>query len=160
VVRYLGPEDTKGIREHLLSLSGEDRYHRFHTCMDDSAIVGYVNRIDFSRMVMTGAFNERGNMIGLAEAHFDGLMRSDTAEVSVTVAEALRRRGIGRILVDEVQKAASVRGACRADFYFQPDNRGIIKLIASFEGHILHNDGYAAILLESMEASRLAPLAA
>lgn len=159
-VRFLGTADLADIRTHLLNLSAEDRDHRFHAYLDDDAIAAYVDRVDFSRMIMTGAFDEDGAMVGLAEAHLDNVMRPAAAEVCVSVNKPCRRRGLGRDLVSEVQKAASARGASRADFYFQPDNRAIKRLIASFDRNVDHGRGYSAVLLESIEDRDHAPLAA
>lgn len=160
VVRFLGASDLSDIREHLLALSMDDRDHRFHAYLDDEAIGEYVDRVDFSRMILAGAFAEDGTMVGLAEAHLDSIMLPVAAEICVSVSKECRRRGLGRDLVSEVQKAASARGASRADFYFQLDNRAIMRLVASFDTHVAHGQGYSAVLLESVEDTPHAPLAA
>lgn len=160
IVRFLGTSDISDVRKHLLALSMDDRDHRFHAYLDNEAISEYVDRVDFSRMILAGAFDENGTMVGLAEAHLDSIMQPVAAEVCVSVNKECRRRGLGRDLVSEVQKAASARGASRADFYFQLDNRAIMRLVTSFDTHVEHGQGYSAVLLESIEEVPSAPLAA
>lgn len=76
VVRRLKAGDLPAVEAHLLALESSGRHSRFHALLGDDAIRGYIGRIDFERMILTGAFDEEtGRLVGLAEAHLDAAAR-------------------------------------------------------------------------------------
>ncbi|HET6519537.1 MAG TPA: GNAT family N-acetyltransferase [Geminicoccaceae bacterium] len=145
-VRRLGRHDLPAIEEHLLALGPMDRHGRFHACLGDAAIAGYVRRIDFGRMILVGAVGgPGGRIVGLAEAHLDGPLAPAAAEVSVSVLPSERRRGIGRRLVARAVDLAFERGAGRAEFVFNPDNRALARLVGALGGRVQAARGHACI---------------
>jgi GNAT superfamily N-acetyltransferase len=145
-VRRLGHRDLPAIEEHLLALDLTDRHARFHACLGDAAIAGYVRRIDFGRMILVGAFDgPGGRIVGLAEAHLDDPRAPAAAEVSVSVLESERGRGIGRRLVARAIDLAVERGAGRAEFFFNPGNRALARLVGALGGRVQAARGHACI---------------
>jgi hypothetical protein len=57
VCRTLRSSDLPAIKAHLLALGRGDRASRFHALLGDDAIHAYIGRIDFSRMILIGAFD-------------------------------------------------------------------------------------------------------
>src|SRR4051812_17711018 len=93
-LRRLGPADRDALERHLIGLDRADRYARFQASVTDAAIASYVRGLDLRRVIIVGAFDERGELIGLAEAHLS-TARPFTAEVAVSVASDWRHCGLG-----------------------------------------------------------------
>ena len=145
-IRRLGRRDLPAIEAHLLALGPTDRHARFHACLGDAAIAGYVRRIDFGRMILVGAVDgPSGRIVGLAEAHLDDPLAPAVAEISVSVLESERGRGIGRRLVARAVDLAFGRGAGRAEFFFSPDNRALARLVGALGGRVQAARGHACI---------------
>ena len=147
VVRRLKAGDLPAVEAHLLALESSGRHSRFHALLGDDAIRGYIGRIDFERMILTGAFDEEtGRLVGLAEAHLDAATSTLRAEVSVSVLASRRGHGIGRLLA-EAHLDAAARGTRRADFYFQIGNRAVARLVRDLGAPIATAPGFASLAL-------------
>jgi len=158
VVRRLRATDLPAIEAHLLAFDANDRHSRFHALLGDDAIRDYIGRIDFARMILTGAFDEEtgddsGRLVGLAEAHLDAPTSPLRAEVSVSVLASHRSQGIGRLLVAVALDAAATRGTRRADFYYQTGNRAVARLVRDLGAPIATAPGFASLALPLGSAS-------
>ena len=148
VVRRLKAGDLPAVEAHLLALESSGRHSRFHALLGDDAIRGYIGRIDFERMILTGAFDEEtGRLVGLAEAHLDAATSPLRAEVSVSVLASHRGHGIGRLLTAVALDNAAARGTRRADFYFQIGNRAVARLVRDLGAPIATAPGFASLAL-------------
>ncbi len=156
LVRYLAERDRPAIQDHLLALSNTDRERRFHNCLSDFAIIRYVRDLDFGRMAFSGAFHMgTGKLIGLAEAHMNPAHKPDMAEMSICVLPDHRGRGLGTDLLDHLITAVRARGVRHAEFYFQPANRTMIRLVRSFSHCRMVAIGYAVVSLIQEEPTDL-----
>lgn len=147
LIRRLGREHLPAIEAHLLALQPSDRHCRFHALLGNDAIRDYVARIDFERMILVGALDDSGRLVGLAEAHLDTPNSPLRAEVSVSVSESRRGQGLGRLLTAVALDAAAARGTRRADFYYQTGNRSIGRLVRELGAPIATAPGYASLAL-------------
>jgi GNAT superfamily N-acetyltransferase len=148
VVRRLRAADLPAIEAHLLALDASDRHSRFHALLGDDAIRDYIGRIDFERMILTGAFDDdTGGLVGLAEAHLDAATSPLRAEVSVSVLASHRGQGLGRLLTAVALDTAAARGTRRADFYFQIGNRAVERLVRDLGAPIATAPGFASLAL-------------
>ena len=154
VVRRLKAADLPAVQAHLLSLEPADRHGRFHAFLGDEAIRDYVDGIDFRRMILAGAFDDDGRLVGLAEAHLDAAASPLRAETSVSVLTSHRGKGIGRLLTAVVLDAAAARGTRRADFYYQAGNRALARLVRELGAPIATAPGFASLSLP-LKASTL-----
>lgn len=95
-VRELTPADRAALERHLLALDAEDRRLRFGAAPSDTAIRGYVGRIDFDGDAVFGVFDEELRLLGAAHV----ARAADHAELGVSVLAAHRNRGIGAALLE------------------------------------------------------------
>jgi ribosomal protein S18 acetylase RimI-like enzyme len=147
-VRHLTEQDLPAMQDHLLSLTDGDRDRRFNNCMSDGAIIRYVRSLDFNRMIFTGAFDmESGRLIGMAEAHMDNANTPVTSEMSICVLPEYRGRKMGADLLSLLFATVSERGARKAVFFFQPNNRAIARLLKLFANTDMLNMGFATVTL-------------
>jgi RimJ/RimL family protein N-acetyltransferase len=94
-VRELTPADRPAFERHLLALAADDRRLRFGIALSDSAISGYVGRIDLDRDALFGVLDEDLRLLGAAH-----LARAPGhAEFGVSVVATHRSRGIGGVLL-------------------------------------------------------------
>jgi GNAT superfamily N-acetyltransferase len=96
VVSELSAMHGMALARHFLALDREDRRLRFGAALADSAVRGYVARIDFERDAAFGVFDEELQLIGVAHlAHANG-----PAELGISVLDGHRHLGIGGALLE------------------------------------------------------------
>jgi ribosomal protein S18 acetylase RimI-like enzyme len=132
-VRELTGGDLSPVERHFLRLAPPDRRARFGGNRADQAIRAYARGLDPSRVILVGAFDPDGHLVGLAEAHPAGT----TAEVAVSIDAAFRKLGLGRSLVSHGVALAFGRGVQFAEFVFSPDNRAIVRLVQTLGGRTI-----------------------
>ncbi|MBT4887996.1 MAG: GNAT family N-acetyltransferase [Rhodospirillales bacterium] len=145
-ISHLTQQDLPAIQDHLLTLSDADRNQRFHTNLSDYAILQYTNGLDFSRMVFTGSIEkETGRIAALAEAHFDKSHMPTSAEISISVLPEYRGTGMSADLLGYLLYTLRICGIEKVEFFYQPHNRSMAKLLRAFrERHIL-SSGYTVV---------------
>jgi ribosomal protein S18 acetylase RimI-like enzyme len=154
-IRRLGRHDLPAVERHLLSLGPADRRKRFLSPFDDAAVARYVGRMDAERAVIVGAAaGPDGHLAGIAEAH-PVADRSRMVEVAVSVHPYHRREGLGRRLVADALALAVSEGAEAAVFLFAPENRAIVRLVASLGARVT-GLGRAVLLAEAPAAAAAA----
>jgi GNAT superfamily N-acetyltransferase len=153
-VRQLGTGDSRGIEQHLLALAPLDRRARFFGKLTDEAISAYARWLDPFRVVLIGAFDPSGRLVGLAEAHLTDAVRN--VEIAVSIDPAFRRRGLGQHLVVRALTTAFARGAQSAEFNFEPGNRPLVSMVQMLGGRFGPKLGYASIDRSAERAARKA----
>jgi phosphoadenosine phosphosulfate reductase len=141
-VRKLDPNDLPEVERHLLALGPSDRRARFLGDPTDTVVAKHARGLDPNRSVLIGAFDARGCMVGLAEAHPADPPRA--VEVAVSVDSTFRRRGLGQHLVSQALAVAFAHGAQSAEFVFAPGNRALTCLVLTLGGRIT-DPGHALI---------------
>ncbi|HZR83235.1 MAG TPA: GNAT family N-acetyltransferase [Candidatus Binatia bacterium] len=134
-IGHLGPGDGPRIRAGFERLSPTSRYRRFFTPIPrlSEPMLARLTAIDGWRHVAIGAetvpaFGGHPIEAGVARFHrLDG--RADAAEVAVTVVDELQRRGLGRILLEEIASAARERGIRSLVANVLPENEPMLRLI-------------------------------
>ncbi|TRW97774.1 GNAT family N-acetyltransferase [Paracoccus sp. M683] len=109
-LRGLGRRDAAQLAAHLLRLPPEDRRARFHGGMNDFAVNGYVNRIDWPHVYIFGAF-VAGDLRAVAE--LVPLSGETAGEVAVSVEPQYQHAGLGKLLVLATMLAARRIGLAR-----------------------------------------------
>ncbi|AUH63407.1 GNAT family N-acetyltransferase [Paracoccus zhejiangensis] len=138
-LRGLNRPDAPLLAAHLLRLSPEDRRARFHGGMSESAINGYVNRIDWHGAYVFGTFIG-GELRGVAELV---PMGDGDAEIAVSVEPRFRHDGLGRLLVVAAMLAARRLGMARVVLDYLPRNTAMAALMkelgarTQFKGQVI-----------------------
>jgi RimJ/RimL family protein N-acetyltransferase len=83
------------LARHFLSLEPEDVRLRFGVTISATAIVDYVDRIDFDSDAVFGVHDDELALVGVAHVAFTG----DMAELGVSVLPAHRGHGVGSALL-------------------------------------------------------------
>jgi GNAT superfamily N-acetyltransferase len=118
IIRPLSVFEREAVRSFYLALSPEDRRKRFCCSLSDDTISGYVDRLNFSRDTILGAFDEQAELIGLAE-----LVRGAKAgEMAFSVRPDKRGQKIGTLLMQRLLARAMMCGARKVFVIFLADN--------------------------------------
>ena len=111
-VRLLRPDDKERLREGWERLSPASRYRRFlsaKTRLTDAELV-YLTEMDQVDHVAIGAESVEDNE-PLGVARFQRTAgRTDAAEAAVVVIDGMQGRGLGRLLLSRLVRAAAERG--------------------------------------------------
>ena len=118
IIRPLTVFEREAVRKFYLCLSPEDRRKRFCCTLSDETISGYVDRVDFARDTILGAFDEQAQIIGLAE-----LVRGPAAsEMAFSVRPDRRGQKIGTRLMQRLLLRAQICGIGKVFVVFLSDN--------------------------------------
>ena len=118
ILRPLTVFEREAVKSFYLALSPEDRRKRFCCSLSDDTISNYVERLNFSRDTVLGAFDERARLVGLAE-----LIRGAAAsEMAFSVRPDMRGRKIGTMLIERLMLRARMCGARKVFVMFLSDN--------------------------------------
>ena len=115
-LRFIRPDDAEMLLRGFDRLSPASRYHRFLTGMAhlSADMVRYLTEIDGDRHVAIVATTESLDLkseIGLGVARFIRLPgEPDAAESAVTVIDDAQGKGLGRLLLAALARAALDRG--------------------------------------------------
>lgn len=134
---------------HFLALPLTDRRLRFGTALAESAIAGYVDRIDFHRDAVFGVHDDRRALVGLAHVAVEG----DLAEVGLSVLPPHRRRGAAIALFERAMMHARGRRISRLVMQFLWSNTPIMRIAQRFRMRIVANAGDANARLDLLPAS-------
>ncbi len=92
----LGDINREHLRAHFLQLDAEDRHLRFGSSLNDSAIIHYVDGIDFERDEIYAVADDAQTILGVV--HIAVLPQE--AELGLSVLAAARGQGIGNALFE------------------------------------------------------------
>lgn len=140
ILRPLLEEDRDRLEEGFERLSHESRYQRFMTSMEKlpEHYLQYLTDLDYRDHFAVVAGIEdpvRFDLQGLGIARFITLESTPKeAELAITIADEAQGRGLGKILMDVLLRAASERGLCALRAEVLPDNKGMRMLAQRFGG--------------------------
>ncbi|MBA4490646.1 GNAT family N-acetyltransferase [Paracoccus sp. S1E-3] len=120
LLRGLTRRDQAQHAAHLLRLSREDRYARFHVTTRDEAIEAYSRGLDWQHDIIFGLFVD-GVLRGVGELIRNGA----TAEISLSVEAPWQHGGFGRTLALALVLAARRVGVTEISMSFLSDNRSM-----------------------------------
>ena len=92
----LGDINREHLRAHFLQLDAEDRHLRFGSSLNDSAVIHYVDGIDFERDEIYAVADDAQTILGVV--HIAVLPQE--AELGLSVLAAARGQGIGNALFE------------------------------------------------------------
>ncbi len=133
-IRPITPASKPLIAAAMARLSPESIRRRFHAPRRE------LSELELHRLTALDGWNQyalgacapdaAGTLEGVAVARFartapDG----DTAEIAITVVDALQRHGIGKALLLQIVEAAVARGIRRLHAGVLPDNAPVIALL-------------------------------
>lgn len=107
-VQRLNPRHRPDIARHLARLPLEDRYLRFGRPIDEAAIAGYVETIDFARDRVFAIHSRALELTGVAHLALDPAEGS--AELGLSVDRDARDRGQGFALLERAVLHAANAG--------------------------------------------------
>ncbi len=143
-LRQMTARDLAGIATHYLNLDQEDRVQRFHTPVDDSAIMNYVSGLDLQRITVVGAVDLATNaVIGLVELH--PIVNDETAEVAISVTLGARDNLVATQLLHQIFDLAALRGMEKLEFYLHADNAWLPELLTSLGASVDRLRGRATL---------------
>jgi GNAT superfamily N-acetyltransferase len=118
IIRPLTLYEREAVRDFYLALSADDRRKRFCCSLSDATISSYVDGLNFTRDTILGAFDERAQIVGLAE-----LVRGAKAsEMAFSVRPDRRGQKIGTMLMERLVSRARMCGARKVFVMFLSDN--------------------------------------
>ena len=149
VTRELTRLERPKLAAHFLSLNAEDRRLRFGLPISDASVADYVERIDFARDAVFGAFDDELNLAGAAH-----LARAeDHAELGVSVLPSHRGRGIGAALLERAHTHARNWGIGTLFMHCLTENAAMMHLARKQGMRIAAASGEADAHLELAPAS-------
>ncbi|MBI4751781.1 MAG: GNAT family N-acetyltransferase [Acidobacteria bacterium] len=115
-LRHIRPEDAHELRRGFEALSPESRFRRFLTPLQSLSdeMLHYLTEVDgynhVAIIAVTGSDDLKTER-GIGISRFVRLEQEPTvAEVAVTVLDGMQHRGLGRLLLETLAKAAKERG--------------------------------------------------
>ena len=153
-VRQLDRGDLAAVEQRLLNLASTDHHSRFLGEVCDAAIVNYAYGLDLSEVVLMGAFDSGGRLVGISEAH--RTTAPDIVEVSVSVDSAYRRQGLGRFLVARLLDQVFASGTAVAEFLYDPANMALSRLVRGLGARCGGEPGLARISCSAQIVMRAA----
>ena len=104
IVKQLRERDRRRMLKHFMGLDNSDRLLRFGTVLPDEQVVKYVNKIDFSRDVVLGVYNNVFKLVAVGHLAFapktEATEKERVAEFGVSVSKSARGLGIGSRLFE------------------------------------------------------------
>jgi len=104
IVKQLQERDRRRMLKHFMELDDSDRLLRFGTILPDEQVAKYVAKIDFSRDVVLGVYNNVFRLVAVAHLAFapktSATSKERVAEFGVSVSKSARGLGIGSRLFE------------------------------------------------------------
>lgn len=138
IYRKLLPTEGPAYRDHLLRLSPEDRYARFHGPANEARIAAHVDGIDWHQSLILGAFVD-GDLRAAAELCLTRAAPGADAEVGLSVEPGLQGQGIGTALVAQALVLAQNRSVARLLLLCLPDNRRMQRIVRRLDGMLTYD---------------------
>jgi GNAT superfamily N-acetyltransferase len=149
IIRPLTIYEREAVRSFYLALSPDDRRKRFCCSLSDATISSYVDGLNFARDTILGAFDERAQIIGLAE-----LVRGAAAsEMAFSVRPDKRGQKIGTMLMQRLLSRARMCGARKVFVMFLSDNTPMRRMALRAGMSVEATDGESYAARELLPAS-------
>jgi GNAT superfamily N-acetyltransferase len=150
IIRPLTVFEREAVRDFYLALSPDDRRKRFCCSLSDDTISKYVDRLNFTRDTVLGAFDEQAQIVGLAE-----LVRgAEQSEMAFSVRPDRRGQKIGTRLMERLLLRARMCGVRKVFVMFLSDNAPMRRMALRAGMSVQTADG------ESHAARELSPASA
>jgi GNAT superfamily N-acetyltransferase len=143
-VQRLGEASRPALRRHFLSLGAEDVRLRFGVTISTTAIVAYVDRIDFDADAVFGIHDDELALAGVAHVGFTG----DMAELGVSVLPAHRGRGVGSALLARAADHVRNRFVTRLFMHCLAENAAMMHIARKLGMKICVDTGEADAFLK------------
>lgn len=118
LIRTLTSLEREIVREFYLLMSPDDRRRRFCCTLSDQTISNYVDRMNFDRDTILGAFDEHAHLAGLAEL----VRAADASELAFSVRPDKRGQKIGTQLMQRLLLCARMSAIGKVSVLFLSDN--------------------------------------
>jgi len=160
--REARPRDAQAMRAHFAGLSAEDRRMRFCASLSGAALDAHVASMWTTASLViaghdgplwSGPFHRAGPVRALAEVIVDGR----DSEIGLSVDGALRRLGVGVLLVQTAAWLLAPRGVTRLHAYTTPGNIPMLR-IGRRSGARIETDAEAVEITFDVAELRLAYL--
>ena len=159
MIRPAKPVDERRIQEHFYSLEKEDVVSRFFheksTFARDE--VEGLSQIDYSKnltlVAVVGEFGF-GRVVGVAEYLLDE--STNMAEVAFSVSRRYQQKGLGRLLMAQISRAARENGIAGFHAYTAPGNQGMRRLFETLPYRV-ETESEQDVLLLSCRFDELKP---
>jgi RimJ/RimL family protein N-acetyltransferase len=142
-IRPIRPEDDHFLVDVFKHLSPQSVYQRFFTAMPEltPGMARYLANVNYTnRMALVAEAN--GELVGVGR--YERTDDPGLVELGLVVVDEWQGRGLGRILLREIVKAAADRGIRRFRAEVLSENRRMLRLLAE-ECVIEHRKTEAAI---------------
>ena len=147
IIRKITAFERDAIKEFYLALSADDRRKRFCCLLSNDTISRYVDGLDFMQHSVLGAFNEHGQLIGLAEL----APGAKESELAFSVRPDMRCRRIGTRLMERILLYARMSGVEKVFVMFLSENMPMRRLAQS-AGMVVKMDGGEASASRELSA--------
>lgn len=138
-LRKIRPDDTDRLRRMFFRLSPDTVYRRFLSPVHrpPASALRYLASVDHA---------DREAIVALASGEIVGVARfdrvaPDAAEVAVVVEDARQGKGLGRILLDRISRAAAERGISHLTATMLSQNDVAVSMARSVPGTVFSSDG-------------------
>ncbi len=149
-IRPAKPVDIRRIQEHYYNMDSGDIYSRFMHAksrfirneIEQKSQIDYVNNLTI--VVVTGEFGF-GKIIGVGEYLLE--KAGNTAEIAFSINRKWQGKGLGRVLISKLSKAAMENGIANLIAYTSPQNRKMIELFKTLPYKItsIYEDGLVVL---------------
>jgi len=149
-VQRLVEASRPALRQHFLSLEGEDVRLRFGVTIPPAAIVNYVDRINFEEDAVFGVHDDELALVGVAHVGFTG----DLAELGVSVLTTHRGQGIGSALLARAADHVRNRFVTRLFMHCLAENATMLHIARKLGMQICVDTGEADAFLKLAPADQ------
>ncbi len=149
-IRPAKPVDMRRIQEHYYSMDSGDIYSRFMQVktrftqneIEQKSQIDYVNNLTI--VVVVGEFGF-GKIIGVGEYLLE--KANNTAEIAFSINRKWQGKGLGRVLIRKLSKAAMENGITSLVAYTSPQNRKMIELFKTLPYKLtnVYEDGFVVL---------------
>ena len=149
-IRPAKPVDIRRIQEHYYNMDSQDIYSRFMQIktrfirdeIEQKSQIDYLNNLTI--VVVVGEFGF-GRIIGVGEYLLE--KAGNTAELAFSINRKWQGKGLGRILLNKLSKAARENGIANLVAYTSPQNRKMIELFKTLPYKLTNKfeDGFVVL---------------
>jgi len=149
-IRPAKPVDMRRIQEHYYNMDHGDIYSRFMHAknrfiqneIERKSQIDYINNLTI--VVVIGEFGF-GKIIGIGEYIIE--KAGNTAEIAFSISRKWQGKGLGRILINKLSKAAMENGIAGIVAYTSPQNRKMIELFKTlpYKTTNVYEDGFIVL---------------
>jgi len=140
LLRPIRPEDAEAEQRFVARLSGQTLYMRFHAPVRELALEQLIRftQIDYDREMAFVAVDQGGDSEQIrAIGRYARLADGEHAEFAVTVEDSWQGRGLGRVMMEALERCARHRGVDELVGYVLKENESMRRLMLA-RGYVPH----------------------